>query len=290
MVWCQKNWLLNNILNLVITKRIVHAILFLQTHYLNYNMKKYFLLIFLFSSVMTVFAQNAVIEVSDVATSGQLTVTATTFTANGTYAPRNVVAMWIQDSSGKFVKTMLILANARKAHLTNWVTATPVGNSIDAISGATQTSHGTRSCIWNGTDALKMPVADGTYTVKMEMTESNSGSRVGTFTFDKGPNAQTLTPTNIASFSNISITWTPAPTAVEKVQIDKLYTVYPNPTVSSVFISGPDIREIQIRTLSGKSVLKTNQLKVDLSALASGIYLAEITTDKGFVYKKIVKE
>jgi hypothetical protein len=223
-------------------------------------------------------------------TPGQLTVTATTLTTNGTYAPKNVVAMWIQDSSGKFVKTMLILANARKAHLTNWVTSTPVGNSIDAISGATQTSHGMRTCIWNGTNASKLPVADGTYTVYMEMTESNSGTSVGTFTFVKGPNAVTLTPVNLPNFININIAWTPSPTAIKEVQMDKLYAAYPNPAVSSIFISGPDIREIQIRTLSGKSVLKTNQLKVDLSALASGIYLAEITTDKGFVYKKIVKE
>ena len=244
-------------------------------------MKKY-ILFFLFLIVfVSIHAQN---------TSGQLNVTATTLTTNGTYAPRNVVAMWIQDSSGKFVKTMLILGSARKAHLTNWVTATPVGNSIDAITGATQSSHGTRTCTWNATDALKKPVADGTYTVYMEMTESNSGTRVGTFTFDKGPNAVTLTPVNLPNFININITWTPGPTAIKDVQMDKLYTVYPNPAVSSIFISGPDIREIQIRTLSGKSLLKTNQLKVDLSALASGIYLAEITTDKGFVYKKIVKE
>ena len=222
-------------------------------------------------------------------TSGQLTVTATTLTTNGTYAPKNVVAMWIQDSSGKFVKTMLILGSARKAHLTNWVTATPVGNSIDAITGATQSSHGTRTCTWNATDALKKPVADGTYTVYMEMTESNTGTRVGTFTFDKGPNAVTLTPVNLPNFININITWTPGPTSIKEVQMDKLYTVYPNPTLSFFYANGPDIKKIKIHSLSGANLLESTQKEVDLSKLSRGVYMAEIITSEGSLFKKVIK-
>jgi len=162
---------------------------------------------------MSVFAQNAVIEASNTSTPGVLNISVTTSTANGKYAPRNIVAIWIQDSSGKFVKTMLILANARKAHLTNWVTSTPLGNSIDATTGATQSSHGIQIGKWKGTNLAGAVMPDGTYTVTIEMAEDNSGRSVGTFTFEKGPNAITLSPANIPCFSNINITWTPSPTA-----------------------------------------------------------------------------
>ncbi|MEI7501974.1 MAG: DUF2271 domain-containing protein, partial [Paludibacter sp.] len=136
-------------------------------------MKTIILSIFLFISLASMNAQNAVVESTTTSTPGVLSVSVTTSTANGSYAPRNIVAIWIQDSSGKFVKTMMILAANRKADLTNWVTSTPVGNSVDATTGATQSSHGTRTCTWNATNASKALVADGTYTVKMEMTESN---------------------------------------------------------------------------------------------------------------------
>ncbi len=87
-------------------------------------------------------------------TNGTLAVSVTTSSAGGNYAPRNIVAIWIEDSSGKFVKTLLAYANSRKNHLETWKTSTTTAgsayNTTDAISGATQTSHATRTCSWNG--------------------------------------------------------------------------------------------------------------------------------------------
>jgi hypothetical protein len=243
-------------------------------------MKKYSLLLLFLLVLASMNAQ----------TTGQLTVTVTTSTTNLGYAPNNIVAVWIQDNSGKFVKTLLALANTRKAHLTNWVTSTPVGNTVDATTGATQSSHGTRTCTWNATNVSKVLVPDGTYTVKMEMSEGGSSEPLGTFTFDKGPNGVTLTPLNIPSFSNISIKWVPTIAGIEEVKLAKLYDVYPNPTVSSIFVSGTDINEVEILTINGKSLLKTNEQTVNLSSLTRGIYLAQINTKKGTFVKKIVKE
>lgn len=235
-------------------------------------------------------AQNAVVESTTTSTPGVLSVSVTTSTANGSYAPRNIVAIWIQDSSGKFVKTMMILAANRKADLTNWVTSTPVGNSVDATTGATQSSHGTRTCTWNATNASKALVADGTYTVKMEMTESNSGSKVGTFTFDKGPNGVTLTPTNVPSLSNINIKWTPTSTALEDVKLSNLYQVYPNPAKTTIFVNGFDINEVEVFSIDGKSILKTKEQTLNLSSLVHGTYLVQIKSKLGTVLKKIIKE
>jgi hypothetical protein len=238
---------------------------------------------------MTSTAQNQVSEATNVSTSGTLNVTVTTSTSNGSYAPNNIIAIWIQDSSNKFVKTMLVYAKARKPHLINWVTATPVGNSTDAITGATQPSHGIRNCSWNGTDLSQLPVADGTYTVKIEMTENNIGTNLATYTFVKGPNAVTLSPVDQACFSNISINWIPTSTGISDLEMSKLYAVYPNPTVSTIYVSGNDIKSLELLTLSGHSLLKSNDQKLNLSAFPKGIYLVKIETEKETFTKRIVK-
>ncbi len=46
-------------------------------------------------------------------TNGTLSVSVTTGSAGGNYAPRNVLAIWIEDSSGKFVKPLLAYAANR---------------------------------------------------------------------------------------------------------------------------------------------------------------------------------
>ncbi len=48
----------------------------------------------------------------------QLTVTTTQGTGN--YAPRNIVAVWVEDQGGTFVKTIGRWANTRKQHLVAW--------------------------------------------------------------------------------------------------------------------------------------------------------------------------
>jgi len=44
-------------------------------------------------------------------TNGTLAVSVTTSSTGGNYAPRNIVAIWVEDNSGKFVKTLLAYAN-----------------------------------------------------------------------------------------------------------------------------------------------------------------------------------
>jgi hypothetical protein len=51
-------------------------------------------------------------------TTGDLVVTTTTTSeAGGNYAPRNIVAIWIENDQGEFVKTLLAFAQNRKSHL-----------------------------------------------------------------------------------------------------------------------------------------------------------------------------
>ena len=66
--------------------------------------------------------------------------------------------------------------------------------------------------------------------------------------------------------------------------------MYPNPTKSTIYVDGSDVQQVEIFSVSGKSILKSNQQNLNLSGLAKGTYLAEITTAKGKLLKKIVKE
>lgn len=137
-----------------------------------------------------------------------LNVSVVTSSAGGTYAPRHVLAIWIENSAGTFVKTLVAYVKDRDYDLTAWKTSS-TGNTVDALTGATQTSDGTISGTWNGTDVSGKVVADGTYRVCMELTDKGSTGNFSFFTFAKGLVALTITPPNAPSFSSINIKWVP---------------------------------------------------------------------------------
>jgi len=141
-------------------------------------------------------------------TIGTLSVSTLTSSNGGPFSPRHVLAIWVENNSGQLVKTLLIYAAERKSNLTNWK-SNSAGNSTDAITGATQNTHTTRTCSWNGKDASGTLVSNGYYKLCMELADSNGSSTFKTFTFAKDSIAKTATPSNVQSFSNISIKWTP---------------------------------------------------------------------------------
>lgn len=137
-----------------------------------------------------------------------LVVTTVTSTTGGGYSPRNIVAIWIESNAGVFVKTLTCKAAERKYDLTKWESSSK-GNTVDASTGATLTSFGTVTGVWNGTDVNGKVVADGTYKVCMELTDKSATGNYSSFTFTKGTVAATQTPANAPSFSSISIKWMP---------------------------------------------------------------------------------
>lgn len=145
-----------------------------------------------------------------VKTAGTLDVSTTTSTYNGKYSPRHVLAIWVESSSGTFVKTLMVYAAARKQYLTNWLKSTSSGNSTDAITGATLSSHGTRTCTWDGTDSSGNTVGDGTYNVCMEFTENDGTGKYASFSFTKGTSTASESPSASNYFSAISLNWTPS--------------------------------------------------------------------------------
>ena len=228
-------------------------------------------------------------------TQGKLNVSVTTSSAGGNYAPRNIVAIWIEDASGNFVKTLLAYADKRIQHLNTWETSTSLKgtmyNRTDAITGATMSAHGTRTCIWNGTDYNLNPVADGKYFVCMELTDKNSTGNYSRFEFTKGV-SNSVTPNNVPSFSSISLIWEATGTVdTHEIAFDNDIQIFPNPTKNIFHIRGENIYEIEILNMSGSLILKNNSTtRIDMSNFKNGIYLVRIKEGNRTIVKKLVKE
>jgi hypothetical protein len=225
-------------------------------------------------------------------TAGTLTVSATTSaTSMPDYGPKNVVAIWVEDSNGKFIKSLLVMAAARKTDLIDWYIASGYGkNVVDAVTGATVANYGVQSCTWNGTDENKNLVADGTYNLRIESTDNSAdANNLASFSFTKGSSKQTYTPANQSGFSAVSITWTPAGTAVNNPSFSSLYSVYPARTSSTVFVDGADIESIDVLSYNGGFLFKSTVQELNLSSLPNGVYLLSINTLRGTLVKKVIK-
>ena len=172
--------------------------------------------------LLTAFLMNAQTE-------GVLTVTTTTSETGGNFAPKNIVSVWIEDDSGNFVKTLLAYAQTQIGHLNIWEASTTAAGSlfnvVDAITGATQSDHGTRVCSWNGTDINGITVTDGAYKVWMELTDKNSTGNYSSFNFTKNTNPENQTPADVPSFSSISIDWVPASTYSADINNSNNYNI-----------------------------------------------------------------
>jgi hypothetical protein len=148
-------------------------------------------------------------SLSSTKTAGTLTISTTTSaTAGGVYIPHHVVAIWVEDYSGKFVKTLLVKAQQRIGYLSNWENSSS-GNTVDAITGATINTHGSLTCSWNGTDVNGKMMNNGTYSICMELTDKDATGNFSKFSIKKDSVITTSTPANVASFSSVSLKWTP---------------------------------------------------------------------------------
>ena len=141
------------------------------------------------------------------ATGGELSFTLRTVTQNGNYAPKHVLAIWIEYNDG-FVKTRKAMAVARKQYLYTWKDASNY-NVVDAITGPTISSHQTHTVTWDCTDLDGNIVPDGDYVVYAEFTEQHAQGPLYSLTFTKGPDPQFMTPADETYFKDIVLSFTP---------------------------------------------------------------------------------
>lgn len=143
-----------------------------------------------------------------------LTVSFTTTPAGGNYSPKNIVAVWIETSSGVFTKTIGRWAQTQKADLVAWRTKAGTSDT-DAMSGATRPNHTTPPTLtatWDLKNKSGVVVPDGTYTIRMELADRNSTATTqnnqGTFTFVKGATSSHQT-TSGGGFNGVVIDYVP---------------------------------------------------------------------------------
>ena len=251
-------------------------------------MKTRFALFFVLAFSLSISAQNPAPEATTASTAGTLTIS-----TKVTYSNPYYYAVWINNTSGAFLRTLTIYGNNTSyyADLAHW-NSESARNKVNAVTGATKSATATYVSTWNAMDqANGTVVADGTYPVKIEMAAEAYGinSKYIATTFTKGPASQIVTPTVVSPISAITLTWTPVNTAIDNVEFSKLYNVYPNPVISSVYAAGNNIRGLQICTLIGKVLLSTNEQQLNISKLSRGFYLAVIYAKDGMVVKKIEK-
>jgi hypothetical protein len=169
-------------------------------------------------------------------TPGTLTFSLTTTEPSGGYTNKFVLAVWIRNSTGTFVKTKIKYANTRVQYLNVWVSNSG-SNVTDATTGVTRTAHQTFTVSWNGTNVSAAVVPDGDYQVWMQMADQNTNGPTNSVTFSKGTSTVHLTPANSGNFTNLVLDWVPTYTGIDDNQGKLNFSVSPNPVNSQSTIS-----------------------------------------------------
>ena len=91
----------------------------------------------------------------------------------GMFAPENVGAVWIEDMTGNFVRSVLVWGKVRREHLVGWGAASN-DNRVDAMTSATAESHGSWVAEWDLRDADGAEVPPGVYVAHFELVEENA--------------------------------------------------------------------------------------------------------------------
>ena len=144
----------------------------------------------------------------------RLDVVVTTHSGGGNHAPKNVDAIWIQDASGTFVKSLYVMARNEIQHLNAWNTATTAAglsrNRVDAVTGATLPGYGTRMASWNCTDVNQKVLTAGGYQVCFDLNDGNGTDKHTCDNITLGKTTTTVMPPDVLPcFTGRVLTYTP---------------------------------------------------------------------------------
>ena len=171
-------------------------------------------------------------------TAGNLTFSIKTTEPTGNYTGSHVIALWIESSTGTFIKTKVKYAAAREQYLNVWKTKSN-SNVVDAVTGSTINSHTTPiTFTWNATNVSGAVVTDTDYKVWVQMSDANSNGPTTSCLFTKGTTPITnQTFTNVGNFTNMTLIWTPNTSAIDEVATSGVgFVSYPNPLQNSTTI------------------------------------------------------
>lgn len=222
-------------------------------------------------------------------TAGTFTFKINPVSHSGSYGTKHLIAVWIENSSGTFIKTKLKQASTNNYdHLATW-TSKSNKNLVDATSGATLSSYVPITVTWDGTNVSGTVVADGSYKIWVEMAwdrDLSTGKTVTSYDFTKGATVFNSTPANTDLFTDVSLSWIPTVTVTEPTNMADGIRVFPNPTKQLVnvdFRTATDGCTIQVINPAGKILAQrkissgTTGLQVfDLEKYPNGLYFITV--------------
>jgi hypothetical protein len=143
---------------------------------------------------------------TEVVTGRNLEISFSSVETGGEYAPHHILAVWIEQEDGTFVRSLKVRATERIQYLKTWKKKSN-SDKTDAVSGATLTSHTTHTVNWNLQNKDSVTISTGNYKLKLEMTDKNSQGPVGTFTFAYNDSLKSQSYTDENNFKNVQITY-----------------------------------------------------------------------------------
>jgi hypothetical protein len=150
---------------------------------------------------------------------GTLTVSFGTVRLGGMYAPANCGAVWIEDSFGKYIRTLEVWAGLRQPSVVAWSSGVCQKDltitAPDVITSATLDGPAAHTSKWDTKDWRGRVVPDGVYSLWMQVTE-NEIAPEGPFMkidFPKDAIPHLITPLATRGFKEIMLAYSPMPAA-----------------------------------------------------------------------------
>ena len=257
------------------------------------------------STLMIIFSAFSLVLAAQ-NTPGIVDISVTTQPDGKAFSPKHVLAIWIEDASGNFIKTLKMNADRRKQYLYTWNEKSG-GNTNDAITGATLNSHGTQRVSWDCTNASGTIVNDGNYSVQVEFTSEHAQGPMVEISFDKSSGDFSVQPDNENNFTDMDLVYTPESTSgIEQLSSGYEFKVYPLPASKEVFIEFQLLEEQEIKIMihqsdmklvrvlesalfpAGKHRLSWNRDNANGSKIPAGIYFITISGQNKYSTRQIL--
>jgi len=235
--------------------------------------------------------------------SGNLDISVTTIPNGKAFSPKHVLAIWLEDDAGNFVKTLKLRADKRKQYLYSWNSASS-GNTTDAITGSTLSSHETHNVNWDCTDVSGATVADGSYTVFIEYTSEHAQGPITSIDVTKSAESFSVQPADLSYFTEMDVVFTPeSVTGIAHQPFNFTFTSYPVPAsdVLHVVLELPDSERASIKVYSADMKLvkelwmgspSGGKITIDWNiredGLAPGNYFLVLQSDKQLSSRQII--
>ena len=145
--------------------------------------------------------------------SGTVQLNFDTKTVGGRYAPDNLVAVWVTDSQGSYVRTLLCRGKRYTRNLRARMESSH-GDTTDAVTGATLHTFRKHQVVWDCKNSKGEIVPDGVYRLHIELLDGKSAVTPDAhLEITKGPNASQSQPPDLANFRKMTLSYSPGASA-----------------------------------------------------------------------------